>query len=272
MTRIFCFILIAYMAKIDIKESNSTSLARLAWLWLCICLHVLSGVFVLLIFFPFISSDSKKFHIQAWSSKLLVIFGIELKVNNPEILSSNSYLLASNHISWMDIHAINSFKPIRFVAKSEVANWPIFGWMAKQLGTVFIERANSRHAHIVVGEMARTLNKEPICIFPEGTSTNGESVRPFKSNLFESAIAANVPLNSLAIRYLSKVTNKRSEAPAFVGEMTLLDSMNLILNNRNLIVELTFFSTFDISPSNPVDRKWLAVHSHDQISQFLTRN
>ncbi|WP_197711861.1 lysophospholipid acyltransferase family protein [Polynucleobacter necessarius] len=88
-------------------------------------------------------------HIQQWSTHLLRIFGIELAVKNAEVLPSSSYLLSSNHISWMDIHAINAFHPIRFVAKSEVEKWPIFGWMAKQLGTVFIRRDSSRHAHLL---------------------------------------------------------------------------------------------------------------------------
>ena len=104
-------------------------------LWFLVAGHVFRGVITLLFLFPFISSESKKQHIQGWSKRLLRIFGIELQVNNAEIISSESFLLASNHISWMDIHVINACKPIRFVAKSEVANWPIFGWMAKQLGT-----------------------------------------------------------------------------------------------------------------------------------------
>ncbi len=113
----------------------------------------------------------------------------------------------------MDIHAINAFQPIRFVAKSEVEKWLIFGWMAKQLGTVFIRRDSSRHAHFVVGEMGEVLKKESICIFPEGTSTDGESVRPFKPNLFESAVSADAPVYTLAIRYLSKSTGMHSKVP-----------------------------------------------------------
>jgi 1-acyl-sn-glycerol-3-phosphate acyltransferase len=108
-----------------------------------------------------------------------------------------------------------------------------------------------------------------VCIFPEGTSTNGESVRPFKPNLFESAVMADAPVYSLAIRYLSKSTGQRSDAPAFVGDMGLLQSMSLILKNRNLLVELTFFPPSGSAPGMPTDRKWLALHSYEQISQYL---
>jgi len=77
--------------------------------------------------------------------------------------------------------------------------------------------------------------------FPEGTSTNGENVNPFKPNLFESAVMARVPVCSLAIRYISTKTGKWTDIPAFVGDMGLLQSMSRILQSRNLAVELTFF-------------------------------
>ena len=239
------------------------------FLWMAIWVHVLAGVATLFIVFPFANSKTKKFHIQKWSVRLLKIFGIQLQVVNAAILPNSSYLLSSNHISWMDIHAINAFTPIRFVAKSEVEKWPIFGWMAKQLGTVFIKRDSSRHAHFVVGEMTAVLKLQSVCIFPEGTSTNGETVRPFKPNLFESAVMANVPVCTLAIRYLSKATGLRSEVPAFIEEMGLLESMSNMLRNRNLIVELTFFSPPEASPDKPQDRKLLALHSYEQISNHL---
>jgi len=258
-----------YMSIRSALAERQTPLITRFGLWVAIWGHVFSGVATLFIIFPFADLKSRHFHIQRWSEKLLKIFGIQLQVTNPDILTSNSYLLSSNHISWLDIHAINTFKPIRFVAKSEVGKWPIFGWMAKQLGTVFIKRDNSRHAHLVVGTMSEVLKTESICIFPEGTSTIGESVKPFKPNLFESAITANVPVYTLAIRYLSKATGQRSEVPAFIGEMGLLESMGKMLKNRNLIAELTFFPPSEISPQQPYDRKWLALHSHETIYRYL---
>lgn len=249
---------------------QGTSFPIRVCLWLAIWTHVLSGLFTLFIVFPIASAKSKKSHIEKWSARLLQIFGVELLATNPQILPKDPYLLSSNHISWMDIHAINALMPIRFVAKSEVEKWPVFGWMAKQLGTVFIRRDSSRHAHLVVGGLAKTLRNESICIFPEGTSTDGESLRPFRPNLFEAAVMANAPVYSLAIRYLSKKTGQRSTIPAFVGDMGLLESMSMILNHRNLIAELTFFPPSGAAPGMPSDRKWLALHSYEQISRYLT--
>jgi 1-acyl-sn-glycerol-3-phosphate acyltransferase len=216
--------------------------------------------------------DGKKQHIQRWSKRLLRIFGIELLVNHAELLPQSSYLLASNHVSWMDIHVINAFNPVRFVAKSEVEKWPIFGWMAKQLGTIFIKRESSRHARQVVDGMATILKTQSVCIFPEGTSTIGKSVQSFKSNLFESAAISEVPVCALALAYFDRYTGQHSEVPAFIGDMGLIGSMARILKNRRLRVELTIFAPIQASPDMPMDRKALALHCQEQIAQYLLKH
>ena len=250
---------------------NPASLPHRAtlWSWIRVWVHVIAGLLMLSFRFPFANQEAKNRHIQNWSRKLLSIFGIKLKLKNPEILPSTPYLLASNHISWMDIHAINAFKPVRFVAKSDVEGWPIFGWMAKQLGTVFIKRDNSRHGKYVASEVARVLGTQSVCIFPEGTSTIGETVLPFKPNLFESAVIAQVPVYSLAISYKSALTGKKSDVVAFVGEMGLLESMAQILRDRQLIVELAFLMPSGGAPEASRDRKWLALHCQEVISLHL---
>jgi len=242
------------------------------WSWILVWAHVVSGLLTLSFQFPFASQKTKNRLIQNWSQKLLSIFGISLVLNNSEILPSTPYLLASNHISWMDIHAINAFKPIRFVAKSDVEGWPVFGWMAKQLGTVFIKRDNSRHGKHVANEVAKVLETQSVCIFPEGTSTVGEGVLPFKPNLFESAVIAQAPVYSLAITYKSATSGERSEVAAFIGDMGLLESMAKILNNRQLVVELSFIQPSGASPESSRDRKWLALHSQEAISAYLKGN
>jgi len=241
----------------------------MVWLWVQIWIHVVGGLLTLSSRFPFLNQDAKNKHIQNWSIRLLAIFGIQLRLSNPDILPSTPYLLASNHISWMDIHAINAFQPIRFVAKSDVEGWPVFGWMAKQLGTVFIKRDNARHGKHIASEVAKVLETQSVCIFPEGTSTIGEGVMPFKPNLFESAVIAGAPAYSLAITYKSLVSGERTEVTAFVGDMGLLESMALILRDRKLVVELAFLPPSGASPEASRDRKWLALHSQEAISAHL---
>jgi len=257
------------------KQPSKASLLQygaIAWSWTQVWAHVISGLLILSFQFPFATQKTKNRLIQNWSIRLLAIFGIELRLTNSNILPVTPYLLASNHISWMDIHAINAFKPIRFVAKSDVEGWPVFGWMAKQLGTVFIKRDNARHGKHIASEVAKVLEAQSVCIFPEGTSTIGESVLPFKPNLFESAVIAKAPVYSLAMSYRSSASGERTEVAAFVGEMGLLESMALILRDRKLIVELAFLPPSGASPEASQDRKWLALHSQEVISAYLKGN
>jgi 1-acyl-sn-glycerol-3-phosphate acyltransferase len=255
-----------------ISSNRNTPILLYLSLWFLVWAHVLRGVITLLILFPFIDRGSKNDHIQKWSKRLLKIFGIDLKVNASNLMPDSSFLLASNHVSWIDIHVINAFKPIRFVAKSEVANWPIFGWMAKQLGTVFIRRDSSRHARQVVNDLAFILKSQSICIFPEGTSTIGKSVEAFKSNLFEAAVVAEVPVSTLALAYFDKKTGRHSEIPAFIGDMGLIASMASILKNRRLRAELTFFAPINAQSDQAMDRKGLAFYSQLQIAQYLANH
>lgn len=252
----------------DLKSSETPMLTRI-WVWLQIGFHMIGGVCTLSFIFPFQSRRDKDRKIQEWSARLLKILNIELVVQGANLPQQAPYLIASNHISWLDIHVINAFQPIRFVAKAEVEGWPVFGWMAKQLGTVFIRRDNARHAREVVGQMAEALKTGPICIFPEGTSTAGATVLPFKPNLFESAILAQKPVFPLAIQYLSKVTGERSESPAFIGEMGLLESMSNTIKNRCLIAKITILEPYLNGPNDTPDRKNLANDCQEAIAKTL---
>ena len=251
-------------------STNHSRNALVAWSWVRVWAPVISGLATLSFQFPIADQNRKNKLIQNWSINLLSIFGIKLVLKNQAILPNVPFLLASNHISWMDIHAINAFKPIRFVAKSDVEGWPIFGWMAKQLGTVFIRRDNTRHGKRVAEDVSKVLEAESVCIFPEGTSTVGEYVLPFKPNLFESAVISGAPVYSLAISYYSSTSGERSESAAFVGEMGLLESMAKILRDRQLIIELSFLPPSGGAPDAFRDRKWLALHSQEAISNHLT--
>lgn len=254
-----------------IQNSNPVEVPKVLRIlvWARIWIHVLRGICILSFVFPFYSPESKKRIIQEWSIRLLHIFSIELSVLGADLMESRPHLIAANHISWLDIHVINAFKPIRFVAKSEVASWPIFGWMAKQLGTVFIRRDSARHARQVVAQLAQVLTSESVCIFPEGTSTGGEAVLPFKPNLFESAIVSEVLVYPLAIRYLSKTTGERSDAPAFIGDMGLLESMSNIIKTRSLVAQITILTPYPVTQIQDADRKQLASYCQESISNSL---
>lgn len=92
----------------------------------------------------------------------------------------------ANHSSWIDIFALNASKTICFVSKAEVARWPGIGWLARATGTVFIERNAARAKAQTALFAHRLLAGHKLLFFPEGTSTDGLRVLPFKTTLFEA--------------------------------------------------------------------------------------
>jgi 1-acyl-sn-glycerol-3-phosphate acyltransferase len=227
--------------------------------------HVFKGCFILLLVFPWLKVEERHRSIRKWCQQLLGIFQMRLSIIGAEQLEDMHYLMSANHISWIDIHVINAFKPHYFVAKAEVASWPIFGWMAKQLGTLFIERGKASSIRKMIPELAAQLQQRTICIFPEGTSTDGKQVAPFKPNLFEAAMVASAPVYALAIQYFDLQTGKKTTAPAFIGDMGLLDSIWNIICSPPICAEIR------ISAKLPVlhDRKALAELSQSLITEQL---
>jgi 1-acyl-sn-glycerol-3-phosphate acyltransferase len=142
-------------------------------------------------------------------------------------------LVLSNHVSWLDIPVLASVRPISFVAKSEVADWPVVGLFAKLQRSVFIDRARKSHTAAVNAEVARRLARgDVLVLFPEGTTGDGNRVLPFRSALVGAARTAlaepsvrRINLHPLAIAYVRRnglpVTRRERPSIAWYGDMDL---------------------------------------------------
>lgn len=120
------------------------------------------------------------------------LLGIRVTVKG-EPLRSGASLIAANHTSWLDIPVLSSVAPASFVAKSEVAGWPFFGTLAKLQQTVFVERERrTRTVHSRNEIHSRIAAGDTLILFPEGTSSDGNRVLPFKSALMSVAQLAIV--------------------------------------------------------------------------------
>ena len=206
--------------------------------------------------------------IRFWCKRLLAIFEINVEVTGLETYLANQkkYLMVANHISWMDIIVIQSIKPCIFVAKSDVASWPLFGWVAQMTGTIFIKRDKVSDIKKALKKMKRRLIKRSVCIFPEGTSTSGRYLLPFKSNLFQSSIDTNKSILPLCLRY--EQNNTYSDKAAFVDDMSLVDSINKIKQEKDIYVIVEV-----LQPIRPrYNRKELASYTQEMIRKNLSQN
>ena len=110
-------------------------------------------------------------------------------------------VVVANHSSWLDIFVLNARQHIIFVSKAEVANWPVIGWLARATGTMFVQRERRLAQMQTLQIRARVGQGDHVLFFPEGTSTDGRRVLPFKSTLF----AAFSGMDELRIQPVSVV-------------------------------------------------------------------
>lgn len=201
--------------------------------------HVIEGLLTTALVFPWLGVPRKQALIRGWSNRLLRMLKIELRVHGlPDGGLPGNLLVVANHISWLDIFVLNTLQPSRFIAKSEMRRWPVVGRLIVGVGTLFIERDRRRHTHHINRHAADVLARgDVIAIFPEGTTSDGTRVLPFHSSLLQPIVDAGGHVQPVAIRY-RKVTGEHNEAPAYVGETSLMESFWRVTGEREQIVEL----------------------------------
>jgi 1-acyl-sn-glycerol-3-phosphate acyltransferase len=200
---------------------------------------VAAGVGTSICVFPFVSDAHKRRLVKRWSRKLLRILNVGVHVRGELAPVNGNVLLVANHISWLDIFVLNAHLPVRFVAKAEIARWPVLSRMIRGAGTVFIERERRRDTHRVTRDMAGLLaNGDVVAIFPEGTTTHGHEVLPFKSSLLQPIIEAGGHVQPVAIRYRTP-DGAMAMAPTYVGDTSFASSFFAVCGERTLRVELT---------------------------------
>ncbi len=149
-------------------------------------------------------------------------------------------LIVANHISYLDIVALAAVTPCLFVAKCEVARWPVLGAFASMAGTVFIDRSRRRDVVRVNSELARLLGLGlPVVLFPEGTSSDGRDVLPFKTSLFQPVTGGVVPVAAVAVDY-TVAGHSVPDTVSYWGDMTLIPHLLKLLTVRRLCARVAF--------------------------------
>lgn len=175
-------------------------------------------------------------------------------------------MFVANHISWTDIYAINSVIPLRFIAKSEISSWPVFGYLVRKSGTLFINRASRKDAARIVEIAANSLQTgENVGFFPEGTTTDGTTLVTFKSSILQAAITVNAVIQPIAIRYPFPEGGINTQI-AYAGETTMGQSILNILKQKMPVVELHFL---DPILTHQANRQMVTKTAYEAISRQL---
>jgi 1-acyl-sn-glycerol-3-phosphate acyltransferase len=247
-------------------DKNVPRMPTSAFMGIRLLLHIVYAL-LLAILYPRLSQTKRRRTLRILSRQLLEILNIGIRTEGQwPVHGEGGYLIVANHVSWLDIFVLNTIYPSRFIAKAEVRNWPIIGWLCKRSNTIFIERAIRQDAASVNGHISALL-KQGVCVglFPEGTTTDGNLVGHFHSALMQPAIDAGAKLCPIALRYQDE-SGVPSSAAAFTGDMTLLQSIWRILRSPRFDALLVFTPALATTGEN---RRILARAAQNAISQGL---
>jgi len=186
---------------------------------------------------------------RMWSRVLLRIFDLRMTVSGVPV-TDRAVLYVAKHVSWIDIFVMNAHRPTAFIAKSEIRDWPIIGWLVAGAGTLFIERGQRRAIPIVAQAMqSRFARNEAVGLYPEGTTSDGLGLLPFRASLFEPAHQIGVTIQPVALVYGQN--GGRTGFPAFVGEQTLVGNVIELLASRGLTVAAHYLPPLPALPDTP---------------------
>ncbi|MCB1556335.1 MAG: 1-acyl-sn-glycerol-3-phosphate acyltransferase [Alphaproteobacteria bacterium] len=209
-----------------------------------------------------------------WHRTAVRLFGLKV-VQEGSPRTERPTVFVSNHLSYLDIPVLGTLLPASFVAKDDIVRWPLFGPMGRLQQTAYISRA--RHKTAVVKYALDTLlsRGRSLILFPEGTSSPGTSVLPFKSSLFASMYTHQVAVQPVTIR-LESVDERKPDDPAvrdryaWHGEMTLAPHLWAFAKGKGARVTVIFHEP--VAPASFPDRQALAVHCHALVASALDTN
>ncbi len=230
-----------------------------------VCVVLLSLVCVVLL--PFAGGTGRTWLIRGVFRAVLLATGVRLVVHGAMPGPGRGALVVNNHTSWLDIVAVNAVRPMRAVAKKDIASWPVLGWLVSAAGSVYVDREGLRSLPGTVARLADTLRGGAVVnATPEGTTWCGRTHGRFRPALFQAAIDGGVPVLPVALRFRTG-DGVPATAPAFVGDETIVESVRRTAALRGLVLEVHVLA--EIAPGRAADRRELAALAERAVDEVL---
>lgn len=214
-----------------------------------------------------------KFQYEPWRNRCLNFWGkhalkclsvnVEIEGTPPE----PPFFLVSNHLSYLDIPVYYYCLKTTFISKAEIKHWPLVGWMAKSLGIVFINRNRKRDIHRVNTIISRKINdQQGVVLFPEGKTSAGDFVLPFKPSLLEHPANEGIDVHYAVIRYSTGEHDiPARESVSWWQEISLGNHLIRLASNRSITAQVVFGN----SSIKHDDRKTLAKELHKNVESLF---
>jgi len=204
--------------------------------------------------------------VRAWARGLTRLLGIE--VERVGSAPARPFLLVTNHLSYLDVVVLMTLVDAVFVAKQEVRAWPMFGPLARIIGTIFIDRESARDAVRVGNEVSRELESgRGVILFAEGTSSDGTQVLPLRPALFEAAARAGREVHVASLSYHTDPGGPgAAQVLCWWGDMTFLPHLAGVCRLRRSRVRVAFGDR----PITAADRRTLATELHLALMECFT--
>lgn len=232
-------------------------------------LCVLMGSLLVAPLLPLLGSRVREWVARTVFRAVLRAVGVRLRVVGADGLGARGrgVLVVNNHMSWLDIAAINAVRPMRAVAKRDIASWPVLGWLVSAAGSVYVHREGLRSLPATVDRLADVLRGgSMVNATPEGTTWCGLTHGRFRPALFQAAIDGGVPVLPVALRF-RLADGTPTTAPSFIGDDTIIDSVRRVAGLRGLLLEVHVLP--EIAPGRAADRRELAALAEAAVDTVL---
>lgn len=207
--------------------------------------------------------------VSVYSKRALSLFGVKVQCPEKASLTAGTALMVSNHLGYLDVLVLSSLRPCAFVTSVEIRETPFLGWLTQLAGCLYVERRSRQNLSLEISDVRRELEKGlSVCIFPEATSTSGESILRFRRPLYQAAIESGREVQPICINYSfidgAPISRASRDQVCWYGDMEFLSHLWNFFSCSNVNVEVAVLER--LCPKQFSSKELLAEQSYSRVS------